>query len=446
MSWALILVVLSPFPGVASGPAPAPVRYIELHLSVNPAEHRIDGLARLTLSSRPGDASLALDLTDSLSVDSARVVGPASAGEIRGVRESNRIRFPVPGGAKGVQYQVAVWYHGTPARSAVGFGNAAGTRVASYGLPNSAKEWWPTIDDPSVKADSADIWITAPATLVAVSNGRQAGRAVSSDGRSATTHWTVRHPVYSDAVSFALGDYTVARSSASLTGGRRVPLEFYAFPEDSAKAATDFSAVPDILQFYEARLGPYPFRDEKYALVEMVRPSFREGQTLSHLGAPLLTGKRENEQVVAHEVAHQWFGNSLTVKSWTDIWLNESLSEYMAWQWIRKWRGDSAYRALLDEAAAAEATAPIVPANPADFSTLFGHATFHRGPVVLAMLEQQMGAPAFARALRSYVALHAYGSVETVDFQQACEQAYGKPLDGFFAQWVRGNAKLTKVP
>ena len=303
----------------------------------------------------------------------------------------------MPSPATGTGYQVVVWYHGRPPKRAVDFSDSTTqARAASYGLPNSAREWWPTLDDPAQKADSADIRITAPASLLAVSNGRQVTRTVSGDARTATTHWSVRHPIYSDVVSFALGDYAVTRSLVTLAGGRRTSLELYVFPEDSAKAAADLAPVPEILRFLESRLGSYPFADEKYALVEFARPSFREGQTLSHLGAALLTGTHENEQVFAHEVAHQWFGNSLTVERWADIWLNESLSEYMAWQWIRQSRGEAAYQALLDSAVAAPAPnapalKPIVPADPADFATLFGAATFQRGPAVLALLERQVG-------------------------------------------------------
>ena len=106
----------------------------------------------------------------------------------------------------------------------------------------------------------------------------------------------------------------------------------------------------------------------------------------------------------------------------------------MAWQWVRRSRGEAAYQALLDSAVAAPAPKAIVPADPADFATLFGAATFQRGPAVLALLERQMGTAAFRRALRAYVARHAGGTVTTADFQRATEQAYGKPLDAFFAR------------
>lgn len=443
MSWSLVAALLSIGSPTAPAPMPWALRYIDLRISVDLAARRIQGIARLDVSARPGAASLVLDLADSMVVDSARVIEPGRLATIRGVREPGHIGFPIPAAAAGAGYRVAVWYHGQPARSAVGFGSGQpSTRGASYGVPGSAMQWWPTLDRPSAKADSADIRITASAALVAVSNGRQVDRVATADGKSATTHWTVRHPIYSDVVSFAIGDYTVTRSTVALANGRRLPLEWYVFPEDSAKAAADFAPVPAILAFYEERLGAYPFGDEKYALVEMARPSFREGQTLSHLGAALLTGKHDNEQVFAHEVAHQWFGNSLTVKSWEEIWLNESLSEYMAWQWIRKSQGEKSYETLIDSARTAPVAAAMVPANPADFNSLFGNATFQRGPAVLVLLEREIGSTEFVAAVRAYVAEHAHGTVATADLQRACEKASGRSLDAFFAQWIRGTTKL----
>lgn len=426
----------------AADPPSWRLRYVDLHVVIYPASGQLTGNVNLTVAAAPGASTLTLDVADPLTVDSARVRGPAGAA-VQGIRERGHLRFPIPAVPRAQLFHIAVWYHGRPAPRAVGFtGQTPAYRAASFGLPNSAREWWPTLDDPLEKADSADIWITAPANLVAASNGRWIGQASIHGGKETTTHWAVRHPIYPDALSFAVADYAVTRSEASLGDGTRVAVQFYAFPEDSAKAASDFGSVPAILSFYMSRLGPYPFADEKYALVEFARPSFREGQTVSHIGAALITGNHDAERVVAHEVAHQWFGNSLTVRSWEDIWLNESLSEYMAWQWIKASRGDSAYVALVTAAVAAPAPAAIVPANPADLRTMFGPATFQRGPAVLAMLEKLIGGEPFGRALRAYATRHAYGVVATADFQHACETASGMSLDTFFAHWIRGTDTL----
>ena len=414
------------------------LRYIDLSVTVDPPQRAISGASRLTFTRPAGRTpDLVLDLGDSITLDSAALDGASATG----VRGPGIVRFPA-GSLPGTRVVVTAWFHGRPVRAAVGFA-PGGNRVASYGVPRSARQWWPVPDDPSQKADSADIRITAPASLSAVSNGRLVARA-TAPGDLATSHWTVRHPIYPDVVSFAVGDYVVTRDTVRLARGP-VPLEFYVFPEDTAKAATDFAAVPAILQFYDSILGPYPFGDEKYALVEFTRPSFREGQTLTHLGANLITGRGTGEQVVAHEVAHQWFGNSLTVRGWEDIWLNESLSEFMAWQWMRRAHGDSTYLALVDSGVSGRYEAPIAPANPDNFGSLFGAATFSKGPVVLAMLRGDMGTAAFDRALRAYVREHAYGLVSSSDFERACERSSGRDLGWFFDRYVRGTAPLSRA-
>ncbi len=440
-------VMAAVFGGAPSRPVAAEsdaLRYIALRIQVNLAARRIDGVVHLAIDHLASTGALVLDISDSMTVDSARAMPPRGGSTIAGIRTPGHISFAGPSSAATGRFDLTVWYHGQPARRAVDFGTAPGSvRVASFGLPLSARQWWPTIDRPSAKADSADIWITAPAALVAVSGGAEVARRPDADGNTATTHWTIRHPVYSDVISFAVGDYAITKSTVILAPGRHVALQYYVFPEDSAKASADFASVPAILRFLDARLGPYPFGNEKYALVEFARPSFREAQTLTHLGARFLTGRRDAEQVIAHEIAHQWFGNSLSVGSWADIWLNESLAEYMAWQWMRVSHGDSVYRALVTEAAAV-APVRIVPADTADFNSLFGTPTFERGPAVLVMLEQEIGPRPFAAALRSYTSRHRYGTVTTADFQLACEVASGRKLGVFFGQWIRGDAPLPR--
>lgn len=137
-------------------------------------------------------------------------------------------------------------------------------------------------------------------------------------------------------------------------------------------------------------------------------------------------------------MAHQWFGNSLTARDWSDIWLNESLAELMAWDWIHRSQGDSAYTVITAQAQAATAPAPIAPASASDPRTLFGVGTFVKGPLVLTQLRDLIGEQAFTGGLRAYVARHAYGLVSTIDLQRAFEQASGRSLQAFFDQRIFG--------
>jgi aminopeptidase N len=244
----------------------------------------------------------------------------------------------------------------------------------------------------------------------------------------------VRYPIYSDVISLAAADYVVRHARAG-----KVPLVFYVFPEDSAKADADFTVVPRVLAFYQRILGPYPFAREKYGIAEFARQSFREHQTIPSYGAFFISGKHEHDQIIAHEIAHQWFGNSVTVPSWRHIWLNESFSEYMAWRWVRADHGDSAFARLVAEAKGKQYAGSIAHADSGGFATMFGDLTFEKGPLVLAMLEQKIGTRAMDQALADYVRTHAYGLASQRDFQAICEHYSGKSLDGFFTRWVARN-------
>ena len=316
------------------------LRYAALSVSIH-LDRSIVGDVRLLLD-RSGSLPLVIDLADSMAVDSLATGGrriefdrtPAT------VRVADSLLAPACHRMSGTtaRCDVRVWYHGIPSRTAFGIVDRAGKlRAASYGVPRSAREWWPTLDTPSQKMDSADIRIIVPRGIVAASNGLLRSHLKRDDGTE-EFHWAERRPIYSDVISIAAADYIERRSSFKSVSGRAVPLSFFVFPEDTLEADADFAIVPKVLGFLEQQLGRYPFATEKYGIAEMMRPSFREHQTLPSLGASLVTGGGSVAQVIAHEAAHQWFGNSLTISDWKDIWLNESFAEYMAWRWVRATR------------------------------------------------------------------------------------------------------------
>jgi len=401
------------------------LRYVDLHVTLLPDTRAIRGEARLFVAPTTGTpGELILDLSDSMTVDSV------STHTFQ--RTTGAVHIPVP--AHGI---IGIWYHGTPSSRALAFTDHGGViRVASYGLPNSAREWWPTLDDPSQKADSADIRVTAPTALRVASNGRLVAR-VQHDNGTTTTHWSVRYPIYSDVISIAAADYVVRQGVFPSRGGTAVPLTFFVFPEDSTHADSDFTVVPRELAFMESILGPYPFAREKYGIAEFARKSFREHQTLPSFGAAFITGTHDNDQIIAHEIAHQWFGNSVTLARWSDIWLNESFAEYMAWRWIRADRGDSAFARLVDEARGKVYHGSLAHADSGGFATMFGDLTFEKGPLVLVSLEALIGKRAMDAALADYVRTHAYGLASQQDFIAACERQYHHPLGAIVDEWVQ---------
>jgi len=423
---------------VAAPPTEWRLRYADLAVAIH-LDRSIVGDVRLALD-RSGSAPLVLDFADSMVVDSilagVRRVGFERTPATIRIADSTLAPTCRALARATTRCEVRVWYHGVPSRSAFGIVDRGGKlRAASYGVPKSAREWWPTLDTPSQKMDSAEVRIVVPRGIIAASNGVLQAHKTLADGTD-EFHWAERRPIYADVISVAAADYVERQGSFKSTSGRTVPLSFFVFPEDTLKAAADFAVVPNVLAFLERQLGAYPFGGEKYGIAEMMRPSFREHQTLPSLGASLITGDGSVAQVIAHEAAHQWFGNSLTVSDWRDIWLNESFAEYMAWRWVRSARGDSAFGSLSRGAADHDFAVPLARADSGGFGTMFGALTFHKGPVVLVMLEDLIGTRAMDDALRSYVTRNAYGRASLSDFRESAERASGRELGWFFDQWT----------
>ncbi|HET8648762.1 MAG TPA: hypothetical protein VFL95_01870, partial [Gemmatimonadales bacterium] len=303
---AAIIVLVNPTARV-----PIDVSYYALNLRLDPVLRRIAGTARVIARMPHGGSALVLDLADVMQVDSVILAGhPAVWSHQRGAL---RISLPARAAA-GATVDLLVYYGGTPDGNMGGdnpfqFDAHAGVPVvSSYGLPYHAREWWPSHDTPSDKADSASLTFTVPAPLVAVSNGRLVATDSNADG-TVTYRWKVGYPIYPDVISVAATNFTHFGSRYVGIGGDTMPLDFYVFPEDEAKARVSFSVIESILHSYEALFGPYPFRREKYGIVEFPIHGYREHQTITSLGAAWITGDRRNDRTLAHEVAHQWFGN-----------------------------------------------------------------------------------------------------------------------------------------
>jgi aminopeptidase N len=309
--------------------------------------------------------------------------------------------------------------------------------IYSYGLPFTAQQWFPCQDEPADKADSADIAITVPQPLVAASNGTLERTTINGDG-TRTFRWEVRYPIYPDVISVAVTNYATFTLPYNSGESEAMPMAFYVYPEDLEKAQKQFAILPEMLKHHVAVFGEYPFIKEKYGVAEFAKPSFREHQTLPSFGAKLITGNHEYDWILAHELAHQWFGNCISVKGWPHIWLNEGFANYASALWKESVEGKVAYLDLMRSWDKDEFIGSVFIKDPTNKDALFSETTFQKGAWVLHMLRHVMGDKAFFDALRSYVKAYAYRAASTEDFQSVCEKAYGESLDWFFKEWIYG--------
>jgi aminopeptidase N len=426
-------------PAAVLDPSGWDARHYTIRLAVDPEAQTIRGSvtirARVTANRLD---SLRLDLDRALTVDSVTLgrsrLGLSRAGDRLAVAWRRPWR-------KGDDLEITVWYGGHPVDGLLFDRHAGLPAVASYGLPYSARRWWPCKDTPGDKAEEgADIEVTVPQGLVVASNGRLLRHAATSGGAELYA-WRESYPIYPDAVSIAVANYASFVRFYRDSAADSMPLTFYVYPEDQAKAERDFAGLVGMLESHVATFGPYPFRREKYGVAEFPIRSFREHQTLPSYGAPLITGDRHNDWILAHELAHQWFGNLLTVANWSHIWLNESFATYAFALWQERAGGDSAYRAAMQRFYHPDFEGSLYVADSMDVDHFFGPTTFSKGAWVLHMLRHVMGDATFFRALRAYVREFAYRNVTTADFQRVCEGEYGKPLDWFFKEWVYGTSE-----
>ena len=424
-----------PDTGPAAGPASPAFRatYYRLELSVDPAARTITGSVSVVVrATRPAPPSLDLQLAQELTLDSVVVEGT----RVAATHEAGVVGVALPPAVRaGASLGLTVFYHGHPGAGLVFAEADSEPAIASFGMPYSARTWWPCLDAPAAKADSVDLLVTAPRPLVVASNGAFRGRS-NAGGGATTWHWAVRYPIYPDVVSVAIARYATFTLWYHPAPGDSMPMRFYVYPRDSARASVDFSVLPAIMASHEALFGPYPFRREKYGVAEFPVRSFREHQTLPSLGAALITGDHRFEWILAHELAHQWFGNMVSVATWSDVWLNEGFATYASALWFERSRGDSAYRGFLARLDRGDLDGPLYLPDSLDRNAMFTPVMFGRGAWVLHMLRHVMGDSVFFRALRAYLRTYAYRNASTRDFIRECEVAAGRDFGWFFSEWV----------
>ena len=415
------------------------VKHYTIALRVDPIEKSISGTVTMIATvSSSHLSSVLLDLADSLTVTSVQ----SGNRQLRFAHDQNRLPVELDHSyRRGSRFEVAVNYHGRPKGDGFSFGQHGSIpMISTYGLPFTAQQWWPCKDAPVDKAALVDLIVTVPQSLIVASNGKLIREAQNSDG-TRTFHWAVRYPIYPDTVSLAITNYQIFTLPYRYSGRNTMDMVFYVYPEDFAKARADFSVLPDMMAAYEGIFGPYPFVREKYGVAEFAVNSFREHQTLPSYGAARITGDHKNDFILAHELAHQWFGNSISVKSWSHIWLNEGFATYAYALWRERHDGKAAYLEAIRKFDRGEFPGSVFINDSKDNDKLFSGTTFYKGAWVLHMLRHVMGDALFFRALRRYVQTFAYGNADTHDYQTICEKEYGHSLDWFFKEWIYGTGR-----
>jgi aminopeptidase N len=405
----------------------------DLALHYDPSSGELGGTATITATATENLKRFDLDLSK-MTVRNVTVNGAAARAEMSG---AELVITPAGGIERGRAMTVVVAYDGKPAQiedKLLGGGGWLKTSdgAVALGQPESASTWYPVNDHPADKA-TFKLAMTVPEGLQVISNGVP-GPATTANKRT-TWRWTESSPMASYLSTVVIGHYRVTTSTHD---GKPMVIAIPGSLPADGPAARSVAQTPQIADFLATRFGPYPFdayggivvNDDRiqYALETQTRPAY--GETFFE-GGP-------NATVIAHELAHQWFGDSVALERWQDIWLNEGFATYAEWLW-----SDHIGRSTLEQSFLSKYNSFDwqQPAGSPGVARLFGDAVYDRGGMTVYALSRAIGDAAFATLLTAWTSEHRNGNGTTAEMIALAEKVSGKDLGGFFQSWLYGRTK-----
>ncbi|WP_460069695.1 M1 family metallopeptidase [Streptomyces sp. YKOK-I1] len=423
------------FPQLGNGGFDA--RHYDLSLAYDPDTDRLDGRTTITARATQNLSSFDLDLQQ-LEVTRVEVNGRRA----QFTRDGDEIRVTPRGPLrKGGTFEVTVTYGGVPEPlgGPIVFGSDYGWMKTDDGVfvacePNAASTWFPSSDHPSDKA-TYDIRIKAPKGLTAVSNGRLV--STYDKGASTYTHWRETRPMATYLATATIGKFDV--KTGTTPGG--TPIYVAIDPVLANSNNVDVYAVTAAATDYWSQVfGPYPFEETGAIVDDMPQAGF----SLEVQSKPVYSAVR-SESTIVHELAHQWFGDSVSVAHWKDIWLNEGFATYAQWLWAEHQGTRSAHDSFLAgyNARPAESAFWQITVGDPQRDTMFASAVYQRGAMTLQVLRERIGDTAFFELLPAWTKLHRYGNADTGDFVRLAEKISGQQVDDLFQTWLFSTGKPT---
>ena len=422
------------------------VTYYKLDLRVNINPNSLNGI--VTVKAKAATQNLTtfyLDLVNALTVSSVKLNGNALAFS----QANNQLTITLNRQySLREEFSVDITYSGVPT-SGTGFiskasflfydQSAAKQVVATLSEPYGARDWWPNKDTPADKADSSDVWITADKFFVSVSNGKLISTVDNPDG-TRTYKWKNHYPIANYLISIAMTNYQTIVDQFEYQTGKFLPVIHYSYPErlDNTRR-TAVAKTIEMLRIFSEKFGPYPYLKEKYGHAEFSWGGGMEHQTISSMGG----GAMNSESTIAHELAHQWYGDKVTCKNWQNIWLNEGFATYcekIYWQYkYDQAIFNSRITNMFSSAKTAQGTIYVQNIN-SENEIFNGSRSYNKGGSVLHMLRGIVGDDIFFAIMRQFADEPglAYNVATTEDFQRIAERVSGMNLNYFFQEWIYG--------
>ncbi|MBK9452469.1 MAG: DUF3458 domain-containing protein [Bacteroidetes bacterium] len=414
------------------------LRY-DFELTLSDTTDEIKGKATIQLQLLKAAASVRLDLVAvGASKKGMKVKEVLSAGkslEFRHSGESLEILWPENQPAS-TEFKLEIVYAGIPADGLIISKNEEdGRSFFGDNWPNRAHHWLPTVDHPTDKAP-VGFTVLAPAHYQIVANGKLVEQKVFPDGHQ-ISRWNNEAPLPTKVMVIGAADFAIQ----SVGNVGEIPVSTWVFKKDEVAGFHDYAQGKTILEWFVKQVAPYPW--DKLANVQSrTRYGGMENASCIFYADNSVTGDGSCEALMAHEIAHQWFGNSASEANWYHIWLSEGFATYFTHVYFEMVHGkEEAVKRLKRDRAAilswpmAEQLA-VVDSRIADLNQLLNLNSYEKGSWILHMLRDRVGDEAFFQGIKDYYAAFKFGNALSVDLENAMEKASGLDLDAFFKQWL----------
>ena len=413
------------------------VIYQRLNFTVDPAVNFISGSVFSSVKFLKDDVvQLQFDLADGMTVDSIQY----NQKKITFQHSANKISITLPSVAsKSTVGSLEVFYHGVPLQNGMGsFVSSTHNNnpiIWTLSEPYGAKDWWPCKESLADKIDSIDVYITCPQQYRAASNGKLIEDKISGENR--TAHWSHRYPIATYLVGIAVTNYQTYSDFLDLPNGKKIEVLNYIYPEYLATAKSKSAEILSILSFYNSKFMTYPFASEKYGHAQFGWGGGMEHQTMSFM-------THLEFELVAHEMAHQWFGDYITLASWHDIWLNEGFATYLTGLTYENLLNGQYWPTWKDNQIKRITSSPdgsVYVPDTTEVNRIFnGRLSYSKGAYLLHMLRWEMGDSLFFKGLKNYLkdSEIANGFATQEKLVKHMETAADTLFTEFFKDWYYG--------
>ncbi|MET0466561.1 MAG: M1 family metallopeptidase [Chitinophagaceae bacterium] len=418
------------------------VQHYHFFITLSDKSDTINGKAEIRMKIKQPVSNILLDFSTAVAKDKGMKVTACTIDgrnvKVEPKENNEKINLSWDGNQLATgEHTIVVQYTGIPTDGLIISNNVHKHRTFfADNWPNRGHKWLPCIDHPGDKA-MVDFTVMAPSHYKVVSNGLLQTESPGNGSNMTTTHWKETVPIATKVMVIGVADFAVELAGKVQDS---IPVYSWVFPQDKVKGFYDYGQAKDVLPFFIKYVGPYGYKKLANVQSKTIFGGLENANTIFY-SENSITGTRKSESLLAHEIAHQWFGNMATEKTFAHLWLSEGFATYMTILYMEdKYGKDTAIHMLQtdrEQVIRSEVTnkRSVVDENP-NYMALLNTNSYQKGGWVLHMLRQELGDQLFQKAISTYYNQYENRNADTRDLQKVIEQVSGKDLSVFFDQWL----------